>query len=82
MIQGRYRKEEVDASYSLGSKFIETRDYIQEKQNNNQSSPLTTFQSKDQSLFFFHFSITGRRLFSRNSFLSAPLQDRQPYLDW
>lgn len=28
---------------------------LQEKQNNNQSSPLTTFQSKDQSLFFSTF---------------------------
>ena len=55
MIQGRYRKEELDASYSQGSKFIETGDYneVARKKNNNQSSPLTAFQSKVQSLFFF-----------------------------
>ena len=57
MIQGRYRKEELDASYSQVPKFIETGDYNEvarkTKQNNNQSSALTTFQSKVQSLFFF-----------------------------
>ena len=72
MIQGRYRKEEVDASYSLGSKFIETGDYIQEKQNNNQSSPLTTFQSKVQSLFFFPlFHHRKKNLLSKQLFEST-----------